>query len=538
MNATSFLTVTVPRFVVSGLSGGVGKTMVSLGIARSLARSGLALRAFKKGPDYIDAAWLGRAAFSPSANLDPFFSSESQLISLFIKGTRGYDFALVEGNRGLFDGLDIDGSCSSAQLARTLSAPVLLVLDCTKMTRTAAALVKGCLAFEPGLAVGGVILNRTGNERHQTLARRAVEELAGVPVLGALPRRAEAFIAERHMGLAGMDEFGGARASFAASDSACGVAPGAFTEIRAEAAAGLSGASADASLEALADFIEEHLDMGRIRSMAESAPPLTADAPLAVEAISLAADGGAIRPESASFQAESASFQAESASHAAAVRPRIGYVHDAAFWFYYRENLEALIEAGAALVSLSLLDERPWPAVDGLYLGGGLPELHAAALSANPLLREELPALCRAGLPVYAECGGFIALARSVMVGGGSFPMAGVFAVDVELCDKPQGLGYIEAETVADTPFYPRGLRFRGHEFHFSRRSAGDGVFPEEAYALRLLRGKGMGANARGECFDGLTLANTFAAYSHVYAPCLPEWAPAFVGLCRLRRAK
>ena len=497
----------IPRLIISGLSGGAGKTMVSLGLARALVRSGLRVKAFKKGPDYIDAAWLALAARSPQGNLDPFFLPAPALRSLFLRGAAGHDLALVEGNRGIFDGLDLAGSCSTAELSRILQAPALLVLDCTKMTRTAAALVSGCLNFEPGLRIGGAILNRTGNPRHQSMVRRAVEELAGLPVLGVLPRRSSPFIVERHMGLAGLDEY----------------------------------ARADEELDALAGFMADNVDMDAVAKLAASAPDLSPDVPEEKED----APPGLFpeRRESAVVP----NFVSPPARGAGAFRPRIGYVRDAAFWFYYEENLEALRSAGADLIPLSLLDgeSRPgdWDSLDGLYIGGGQPELHVHALAGNLFCRERVAALSREGLPIYAECGGFMYLARELIVDGAAFPMAGVFSCSVELLSRPQGLGYVEAEVVAPNPYHPLGARFRGHEFHFSRCVAGENgpggasspgkiAGDSGGHILHLHKGRGMCYIPEQDGFDGLLRKNTFAAYTHVFAPALPHWAANFVALC------
>lgn len=501
----------IPRLVISGLSGGAGKTMLSLGLARAFANAGLAVRAFKKGPDYIDAAWLALAARSNQNTLDPYFLPADRLTAHFRAGAKGCDLALVEGNRGLFDGLDLDGSCSTAELSRVLKAPVLLVLDCTKMTRTAAALVKGCKDFEPDLNLGGVILNRTGNARHQALVRAAVEQLAGVPVLGVLPRRAEPFIIERHMGLAGLDD---------------------------EA----HQARAEAMLDALAAFTAEHVDLIAIQTLARNAPDLPHAAGAAEEIGTGNADKHAVDNAGAEEKTEEiATGNRDAAENAGAKRaalhppqtsrPRIGLARDAAFWFYYRENLEALERAGAELVPLSLLADAPWPDLDGLYLGGGLPELYAEALSANVACRARVAGLCRAGLPVYAECGGFMYLAERLVVKGVSHPMAGVLPYGVEFCARPQGLGYVEAEVRAENPFHPAGTRFRGHEFHFSRLLPGDGG--EENFILRLFKGQGMAQEPEGLRLDGLLRGNTFASYMHIFAPAVPHWAERFVALCR-----
>ncbi len=191
----------LPRLLIAGLGGGSGKTFVSLGLCTVLARKGLKVQPYKKGPDYIDANWLSLAAGLPAINLDPFLFAPEKVPSLFVHHMLGADMAIIEGNRGLFDGMDVTGSCSSAEIARMLAAPVVLVIDCTKVTRTVAALVLGCRQFEPGLNLAGVILNRTAGSRHRQILRDSIERYTDVPVLGALPRRKENPLPERHMGL-------------------------------------------------------------------------------------------------------------------------------------------------------------------------------------------------------------------------------------------------------------------------------------------------------------------------------------------------
>lgn len=462
-----------PRCIIAGLSGGTGKTLVSLGIIRTLTLRGNRVKTFKKGPDYIDAAWLALASDTPQGNLDPFFCPPAQLRRIFLRGASGHDCAVIEGNRGLFDGLDAAGSCSTAELARTLAAPVILVVDCTKMTRTTAALIAGCANFEQGLHIGGVILNRTGTARQRALIRQAVETYTDVPVLGALPRHGAAHIQERRMGLAG-------------------------TGSRAESLA---------LLDSLAGFMAEHVDLDAVLRLMASAPGLEIP--------------GEVRPASGAAPPAST-------PETALPRPRLGYALDEAFWFYYRENLDALTEAGADLVPVSLLDGSPLPPLDGLYIGGGLPEDFAAPLSANTGKRESVLALSRAGLPVYAECGGLIYLCTALHHNGTRYPMAGVFDGETRLVKHPQGLGYVEATVSAPTPFHPLGTSFRGHEFHFSHYTG----IPAETPPLTLSRGKGLDMRD-GYHRDGLCRGATFACYTHIYAPAVPHWAPAFVGLCR-----
>lgn len=458
-----------PGFLVSSGSGGGGKTMLCLGLCRALRRRGIAVQPFKKGPDYIDTAWLGLAAGRPALNLDPFFLPPGAIRRQFDAAMDALSagpcgrLAVVEGNRGLFDGLDARGSCSSAGLARLLELPLIICLDCSRMTRTAAALLYGLSHFETGLQILGVVLNRIGSARHERAIRSALEQAGAPPVLGAIPRLARDPLPERHMGLA----------------------------CSGPALAGDAGER----LEALADMAEERLDMGLLEQAAFSAP------------------GAAKSPASLP-----------------AAGPRIGYVRDGALWFYYPDNLRALREAGASLRPLGIVDARggqifqpdQWRDLDGLYLGGGFPEDFAPALSASPalgLIRE----LALAGMPIYAECGGLLLLLEKLRVGDESFAMTGVFAGSATLMQGPVGLGYVEATVRRDNPFFPVGMRFRGHEFHYSACHAA-----AAEPALELTRGHGLG---RGR--DGLCTGRVFAAYTHIFAPAVPAWARNFVRAAR-----
>ena len=472
--------MTLPRLVIAGLSGGSGKTLVSLGVTRALCQAGHRIKTFKKGPDYIDSAWLASAAGTPKGNLDPYFCPPEQIASLFLAGAQGYDISIIEGNRGLFDGVDIAGTASTSALARSLKAPVVLVMDCTKMTRTAAAIVLGCTLLEPDLHLAGVVLNRTGTQRQRTLITNAVETLAGVPVLGALPRHTLFHIEERHMGLAYMEE---------------------------EAAA--------VRLDAMAELLATHVDMNRLLDIARSAPALC-PAPQPAEA--------------ASAQPEPPQTITITSQPSPAAKPRIGYVHDSALWFYYQENFDALTAAGAQLVPLSVLDETPWPSLDGLYLGGGVPEQYAAELSKAQRTRQHVQALARNGMPIYAECGGFMYLCTTLHTKDGAFPMAGVFPGSVTMSQRPNGLGYVEATVTGASPFFVAGLSFKGHEFHFSSYTPAQQEAP--AHIFTLHKGKGMaGGHPTGA--DGLCRWQTHAGYTHIYAPAVPCWAPNFVHMAK-----
>lgn len=514
-----------PRLCVSAASGGGGKTLLALGLARAARKAGLAVKPFKKGPDYIDAAWLGRAAGVAATNLDPFFLPPAALAALFARALDTVDAAvaedaaaphnagahrrrlgLVEGNRGLYDGLDAQGSCSTAGLARALACPVLLSLDATKMTRTAAALLAGLLDFEPGVRICGVVFNRVGSPRHETALRRAVEARLSLPVLGALPRLTRNPLPERHMGIA-----------------STGVG------LRAEA---------DALLDTLAQLVRDHVDVEKVLEAAGSAPLLPGRE--AAPRGGASGDGNGSRATPEELRTPPSPSAPAGRVVLSASRPRIGYVRDAAFWFYYPENLAALEDAGAELAPLALVDApgteaAAWEGLDGLYLGGGFPEDFLPQLSGSPGLAR-LAALSRAGLPIYAECGGLLLLSRGMERDGVFWPLCGALPLRAVWTARPQGLGYVEGEVTLPNPFFPMGLHVRAHEFHYSRCIRDADAPPA---ALALTRGTGMG-RLPGECGragDGIVSGGTWGAYSHIFAPAVPCWAPNFVAAARARRA-
>lgn len=440
--------------MVAGLAGDTGKTFVAAGLARALVRRGLSVAPFKKGPDFVDAAWIGAAARAPGRNLDTWLMSPAAIVASLRRAARGRDLAVVEGNRGLFDGADAEGSHSTAQLAKLIGAPVLLVVNAAKVTRTVAALVLGCRALDPDLVIGGVVLNRIGTSRQERLIRRALAAHAGVPVLGAIPRIDGKPLPSRHLGLVCAAEH----------------------------------PEREGALEALADAVAAHVDVDAVCALGAKATAMPA---------SVVRDRPRVRP-----------------------LVRVGVLRDAAFSFYYPENLEALEAAGAELVTISPLADRRLPAIDALYAGGGFPEEHALRLAANEPLRTALRSALDAGLPAWAECGGLMYLARAIVREGREYPMVGALPIAVEHTARPQGHGYAAATVDRPNPFLPRGTRLAGHEFHYSRIV---GSF-EGATALALERGTGLGGGR-----DGLAVGNVLATYMHVHALGAPEWAPGFV---------
>jgi len=449
--------VKVPRLVVAGLSGDSGKTLVSLGLARALTERGLKVRPFKKGPDYIDTAWLGVAARATCRNLDTFLMSDEAMARALARAASDADLLLVEGNRGLFDGVDVEGSHSTAMLARRLAAPVVLVLDCTKMTRTAAAMVMGCRALDPEVDLAGVILNRVGCGRHETIVREAVAGIAGTPVLGAIRRiKGEDPLPGRHLGLV----------------------------------TAIEHPDPEESVQRATEAVANGVDLDRLLAVAQWAPELElAPTELTVDQVPVS----------------------------------VAYLEGEAFSFYYAENLELLRAAGVQLVPVDPANASELPEVDGLYIGGGFPEVHAARLGANTAFTGSVHARVEAGMPVYAECAGLMYLARELVVDGVAHPMAGVLDLVVEQRPTPQGHGYEVVVADRENPFFAAGTRLVGHEFHYSRLVSGS---DRERSVLRVERGTGIGDGR-----DGITKNRVFASYLHLHAGATPGWADGFLAL-------
>ncbi|PIE70821.1 MAG: cobyrinic acid a,c-diamide synthase [Deltaproteobacteria bacterium] len=452
-----------PRVTISALRGGSGKTILSLGLSAHWRLSGSRVSVFKKGPDYIDAGWLSMAANAPCHNIDTFLFSTHVAEKVFRHYSKGSDISVIEGNRGLFDGIDLTGDTSTAEIAKRLRSPVILCLDCTKSSRTVAAILLGCLHFDPDLIIGGVILNRVAGNRHENNIRRNVEHYCGVPVVGAIPKLKGDVFPERHMGLIPTEEHAWAHESIAAA----------------------------------AAIARKHLNIETIEAIARTAGDLTQPTPEDPLFDSPVCDAGDA--------------------------PVIGVLKDSAFQFYYPENIEALTQAGARLVFVSPLEDTALPEdLDALYIGGGFPETHARALSKNDTFRTAIRAASKAGMPIYAECGGLIYLGTQLTVNAETWPMAGVFSIDFGISKKPQGHGYTIVETVADTPFHPKGSVIRGHEFRYS--TVADISEPETALIYRMTRGKGIIHKK-----DGIVKHRTLATYTHIHALGTPAWAPSMV---------
>jgi len=456
-----------PRILIAALRGGSGKTILSIGITAAWKSFGRKITPFKKGPDYIDAGWLALAAGRPCYNLDTFLTQKEPILHSFFLHSLVGDIAVIEGNRGLYDGIDIQGSTSTAELAKLLNTPVILCVDCTKSTRTMAAAVLGCMTFDPDTQIKGVILNRVAGPRHEKILRKNIEHYCDIPVLGAVPKLDWQNFPERHMGLLPTPEHGWAKDS----------------------------------IQAASQLAIRYIDLEALAAVAGNAGPLPVSDDLRKRILT----------------------EAKSSDHSdSQVMPRIGIIKDTAFQFYYPENIEALEAAGAETIVISPLARDTIPPIDALYIGGGFPETHAQQLARNVTFREQLKSLANHGLPIYAECGGLMYLGEELVLDETSYPMAGVLPVVFGFSKKPQGHGYTIVTVEHPNPYFNVGTQLKGHEFHYSHVLKWRGT--DNNLAFNMKRGTGF-VNHR----DGVCYKNVLATYTHIHALGTPSWAEAMV---------
>jgi cobyrinic acid a,c-diamide synthase len=433
--------------VVAGTHSGVGKTSVTLGLIGALRRRGLTVQPFKVGPDFIDPLHHQHASGRPARNLDGWMLDPETNLQRFARATVDADVAVIEGVMGLFDGSDGKSERgSTAEMAKLLGLPVLLVIDASAMARSAAALIHGYTSFDPDLRVAGVILNNVGGEIHADMIRDAVA--GAVPILGALPRAKGLVVPERHLGLHLPHE--------------------AHTDY----------------VEQLATLIETHIDLDALlrNSVIERLQAIAAPPPLPP-------------------------------------RARLAVARDEAFCFYYADNLELLEQAGAELVPFSPIDEPLPENIDGIYIGGGYPELHADKLAANTSTRDAIREFASAGGPIYAECGGLMYLAQTLEIDGETHPLCGVLPFSTTM-PAPLAIGYVEVTTTGG-PF-GSGQTARGHLFHHSA-IAGEPA-TDRCYELKNSRGE--------ETQEGYLIQNVLASYVHLHLASNPALATDFIDQC------
>jgi cobyrinic acid a,c-diamide synthase len=438
--------VNVPRVVVAAPASGHGKTTVSTGLMAALRASGLAVSPHKVGPDYIDPGYHALVTGRPGRNVDPVLCGEDLVRPLFLHGARGADVAVVEGVMGLYDGRGATSYGSTAHVAGLLGAPVLLVVDAAAQGRSVAALVQGFRDHDPAVRIGGVVLNRVGSDRHEQILRTALGEL-GVPVLGALGRDDSVAAPSRHLGLVPVAE---------------------------------RAAEAVAAVQRLGAVVAGSVDLEAVLALARSAGPLAATP----------------------WQPPVTPVDGR--------RPVVALAGGAAFTFGYAETAELLAAAGAEVVSVDPLRDESLPeGTRALVVGGGFPELHAQALSANEPLRKDVADLAASGAPVVAECAGLLYLARDL----DGHPMCGVLPVSARMTGRLT-LGYRDAVAATGSVLAGAGTLVRGHEFHRTTVEPGSGTTP--AWTL----------DGRPE---GFVAGGVHASYLHIHWAAHPAMARRLV---------
>jgi cobyrinic acid a,c-diamide synthase len=478
----------VPRLVIAAPSSASGKTTVATGLMAAFAQRGLTVSPHKVGPDYIDPGYHALAVSDgapddqvrPGRNLDAYLCGTDLVAPLFAHGSAGSDLAVVEGVMGLYDGAaDLGELASTAQVAKLLRAPVVLVVDASSQSRSVAALVHGFVSFDPGVRIGGVVLNKVGSDRHERLLREALEG-SGVPVLGALRRSDGVTAPSRHLGLVPV------------------------AERRADAVA---------ATQELAEQVRAGCDLEALLALARSAPPLDVQ-PWSPEA---AVAPGAGDEEDDGRYGSWGDDRDDREGGDGGPRPVVAMAGGSAFTFSYAEHAELLTAAGADVVVFDPLRDEGLPSgTRGLVVGGGFPEVYAPELSANEELRRTVAALAHAGAPVAAECAGLLYLARSL----DGRPMCGVLDAEARMTDRLT-LGYREAVAVGDSVLAEAGARARGHEFHRTVLEPGAGTYPAWGLVHPERR------------MEGFVRRGVHASFLHTHWAATPWAVRRFVRRCR-----
>ena len=485
------------RVLISAAHKSSGKTTLSVGLCAALRGRAQTVQPFKKGPDFIDPMWLSLAAGRDCHNLDFYLMGRDEILHDFATYSQGADISLIEGNKGLYDGLNLDGSNSNAALATLLEAPVVLVIDARGMTRGIAPLILGYQAFDRHIRIAGVILNQLGGSRHEAKLRAVIEHYTDVPVIGAVHHDGNLAIVERHLGLMPSNE----------------------------------ATEAGAKIEAIASLVAASVDLDRLMEVASRAPALLATDAALSPAPYAQTPAAAMTPPPPSFPPPGREGDQSSARGATLIR--LGIARDAAFGFYYPGDLQALRAAGAELVTIDTLNDRQLPEVDALLIGGGFPEVFMEQLEANVSLRRQIRQAIENGMPAYAECGGLMYLSRSLSWRDKHCEMAGVIPGDIVMHDRPVGRGYVLLRETGRNP-WPRQrpahgpVDVRAHEFHYS---SVENLPAETVYAYDVLRGTGVDGK-----HDGIVYKNLFACYAHLRDLENNHWAVRFVDFVRDRR--
>ena len=465
----------LPRIVIAGTHSGVGKSTVSLGLMAAFRQRGLCVQSFKVGPDYIDPSYHTAITGRTSRNLDSWMLAKQMVRDIFVHAATDTDVSIVEGVMGFYDGKDVlSNEGSTAEISLLLNCPVLLVVDCSGMARSAAAIVKGYQDLDRRVNIAGVVANRVGGEGHFRLIQQAVEHECGIPVVGYLSKHSEIEIPERHLGLIPAIERG----------------------------------EHTLLLEQLSALASSTIDLDAVLSLAKAAPEI---------------------PESEKGQVYPSLLSKHTAS-GDMPKTRIAIARDAAFNFYYEENLELLEHYGAELVFFSPLSGEKIPEdAGGLYIGGGFPEEFAAQLSSMKDVRDDFREKIRNGLPTYAECGGYMYLTEQLTdLQGTTHDLVGLIPARVTMQKRLSGFGYREVTGMEENWLIPSTESARGHEFHYSTI---------EFRLPQYFAYEASGSRWSGRRGEGYSNGNLVAGYTHLHFASNPLVVEKFVERCRMYRA-
>jgi len=454
-----------PRVLIAGDRSSSGKTTIVAGLLSALCGRGLSVQPFKVAMDYIDPSYHTWITGRSCRNLDGYLMKEEAVREIYAHASEKADIAVIEGVRGLFEGYDGDLG-STAQMAKLLQAPVIFVVDARSITRSCAALVKGYMDYDPDVNFKGVILNKVGSDRHAEKAILEVERYAGVEVVGVIRRNEDMHLAMRHLGLVPVLEGKTRHEGFAER------------------------------VDRIREIVEDGINLDRIIEIARGAEPLAE-----------------VQPDL---------YRKNSTGEGL----RIGVARDEAFNFYYRDNLEMMEMAGAEVVPYSPVHDKALPDVDGIYIGGGYPELYARELSENSAMLRSLESFCERGRPIFAECGGLMYLGREIEWEGERWEMAGLVPGKARR-GNVRVVSYVHGRLKRDCPLGRAGEAIMGHEFHHSEMLMDEGV----DYAIRLERGRGIKGG-----WDGVCRENMVASYTHIHSASFRGFPENFLRACRAHR--
>ncbi|CAC9601447.1 Protein similar to cobyrinic acid a,c-diamide synthetase clustered with dissimilatory sulfite reductase [uncultured Gammaproteobacteria bacterium] len=435
-----------------------GKTVVSLGICGAISQRNLIVQPFKKGPDYIDPIWLSQASDKSCYNLDFYNMTETEIIELYGSKNSLADISLIEGNKGLYDGMSVAGGDANADLAKLLNIPVVLVIDTIGITRGVAPLVKGYQNFDTDVNIAGVILNKVAGERHESKLIQAIEYYTDIKVIGSVRRSKELIIDERHLGLMPANET----------------------------------PQSQAFINTASHIIEDQVNLDQILNFENSKSKAKKEVINIVN-----------------------------------TKLTVAIAKDASFGFYYQDDIDQFKKLGVKISYFDSLKDQQLPKCDGLFIGGGFPEMQLDKLSGNVSLLKDIKTKIERGLPTYAECGGLMYLTNQIITKQGSYSMVGVIDADTRMTPKPIGRGYVQLAPLDDHPWRGVAEHIKAHEFHYSKL---ENISVNTRYAFKVLRGVGVD-NKR----DGIVKYNLLASYTHLRNLAGNQWVTQFVDFIKTK---